>query len=113
MTTDKRGPGFQDSDEDVELRDTPPTEAEWEALSFYIIEQSRALRAERAVMRIRSVLNTLASMPRMGRPQPYLLSGVLAFSVRPWVIFYEPLQRCPGHHRVPYHRRPPRSCGSF
>ncbi|HEY1630975.1 MAG TPA: hypothetical protein VGF56_06645 [Rhizomicrobium sp.] len=45
MTTDKRGPGFQETDEDIELRDTPPTEAEWEALDAWIFRNKDALNA--------------------------------------------------------------------
>jgi len=45
MSTDKRPPGFQETDEDLELRDTPPTEAEWEAIDAWIYRNRHALNA--------------------------------------------------------------------
>jgi plasmid stabilization system protein ParE len=52
-------------------------------------------------MRIQRAIDTLASMPRLGRPRSYLASGLLAFPVKSWLIVYE---RMAGDEGIRVHR---------
>jgi len=66
-------------------------EADLHAIVAYIAERDGRLRAIAATDRIRKAMDNLAFMPGMGSRRYYLKRNQRAFSVPPWMIFYEEL----------------------
>jgi toxin ParE1/3/4 len=60
-------------------------------LESYIAERDGSPRAELILERIDRTIQTLASMPGLGRPRPFLRPGRLVFPSPPWLILYLPL----------------------
>jgi plasmid stabilization system protein ParE len=58
------------------------------ALERYITEYDGPMRAELILNRIEGVIRTLAFMPGLGRPRPFLEGGTRAFPMAPWLIVY-------------------------
>ncbi len=61
------------------------------ALGRYIAEQDGEPRAELILGRIEETIRTIAFMPGLGRPKPYLNRSARAFPLPPWLIVYTPL----------------------
>ncbi len=75
---------------------TGEAEADLLALERYIAERDGKQRANMILGRIYETIRTLAFMPGMGRPSPYLETGTRSFAVSPWSIFYVPLPELDG-----------------
>jgi plasmid stabilization system protein ParE len=76
---------------------TSEAEADLLAISAYIAERDGSTRASQVMERIQSTFRNLAFMPGIGRSRSYLEPDRLAFSVRPWTIFY---MRLPEHEGI-------------
>jgi toxin ParE1/3/4 len=61
------------------------------ALERYVAEHDGQLRAELILGRIEESIRTLAFMPGLGRPRPYLKRGTRTFPISPWLVVYAPL----------------------
>lgn len=70
---------------------SPEAHADLLALERYIAERDGEPRAELILSRIEETIRTLAFMPGLGRPRPYLIRGARAFPQPPWLIVYSPL----------------------
>lgn len=60
-------------------------------LETYIASHDGEARAELILDRLDETIATLAYMPGMGRPRPYLHRDARIFPVSPWIIVYTPL----------------------
>ena len=65
-------------------------ERDLEELFDYIASDSGVQRAEAVLRRIERTLTNLADWPFIGRVRPELDGSPRAFSVWPWIVFYEP-----------------------
>ncbi|HEX3672981.1 MAG TPA: type II toxin-antitoxin system RelE/ParE family toxin [Rhizomicrobium sp.] len=65
-------------------------------LERYIAERDGELRAELILGRIWETIRTLAFMPGLGSPRPYLNRKTRAFPSPPWLIVYAPLPSLDG-----------------
>ncbi len=65
-------------------------ERDLEELFDYIASDSGVQRAEAVLRRIERTLTNLADWPFIGRTRPDLDGSPRAFSVWPWIVFYEP-----------------------
>jgi plasmid stabilization system protein ParE len=65
-------------------------------LERYIAEHDGDLRAELVIGRIWETIRTLAFMPGLGSPRPYLTRKTRAFPAPPWLIVYAPLPSLDG-----------------
>ncbi len=57
-------------------------------LERYVSEQDGPQRADLVLGRIAGTIRTLAFMPGMGRPRPYLNHGTRVFPSLPWLVVY-------------------------
>jgi toxin ParE1/3/4 len=60
-------------------------------LGYVGVEQSRPEAARRLVDRIRAACEKYATFPLMGQERSDIADGIRIFSLRPYVVFYFPL----------------------
>ena len=77
-------------EEDFEF--APEADRDFDGLFLWLLIDTGPNAAEAFARRIDRAVRNLARFPEMGRVRTEIVGHPRSFSVKPWVIFYEPME---------------------